>query len=474
MPIIPFQEFDSKADDDLAKFLGKKGRNPWSSVKLDVNAPDTAAAPCEPFHLIGGNLVGTDRWVGALRVPPSGKVYCINPRVGWPRFYAMLENAYSIILGRSEGATGGSNHQAADLMAIAWYSALKRGLKHHHGWPKGYVRRDEPDATVLRGQIDLGRQLTENLGHQHRIACIYDELTFDHPVNHATQFVIEHLSRQRLFPFKEKGAGSCRVPRSALLKFRESLNLVGVEVPERFPMIAPRWNRMTGGYRASFELGRCLAQGKGLSNGRLATDDAIFVDTAEVWEMFLFERLKRCVRELPGKYEVVSPRYYQRNKDCLLEHEGRRRGHLIPDYLLRCVTSQQVVAVLDAKYRHLDNDRGIYMPKDEEVVQMALYSMTVGCQPVPAMLVYPVASAERDAKGINSYLAGPNKGVVIGDAKLRISGEPKLLWSAINLEINDENNKDTYTKPGWRKEWLESIDKQLVTMLTSLLRVVRQ
>jgi len=255
-------------------------------------------AVCEPF--VRGETGGwmTGRWVGHLHF--AGVACTIEPRIGWYRFQSLLAGAAGMTyVGRTLGGLTKPDDTPRNLLALLWCLALERGRRLHHGPVKGYVERYDPYSPTLRGRLDLPRQLRNtSLGQAHRLACHYRELSYDIPVNRGILMVTARLKRAGLYPFHPDGPE--RVShREELEGWRQRLLDMGARQPAAFPQETVTWNRTDGGYRKTHELGRLLlARSRGGALATAAGGDALLFDSDEVWELFLYQCLKRALRNL--------------------------------------------------------------------------------------------------------------------------------------------------------------------------------
>jgi len=414
--------------------LLQRRRLDWRGISLSglrTSYEDFDVA-CRPF-LEKDDGWHADRWVGSFRL--NRRTFKIVPRIGWNRFFWLLTEvltASSIKAGSTAGTV--TDNIMADFLALAWTVATRQG-RRRNGIAKAYIRREVMDSPVLRGQLDLVRQLVDKRVDRQTLACTYDDLTFDNPINRGTRMVIPHLNRRGRFPFHRGKTHGAAVE---LKQWQERLEMLGVQESASYPRDSVRWSRANDGYRTAHALGERLVRGHGFRVGEAAIDEAILVDSAEVWEMYLLRRLQTAIQRFPG-YEVVSPRLHRRDMDWLLVWQGRKAIAQIPDFQIRRIQDGSVVAVLDAKYRRFT------APSEDEGValQMARYSTTAGqrnetVRPVPCALLYPVARTpkggsglcEQSGTGLNENLEnGP-----IGEGYFLMGADaPRLIAWAIDL-----------------------------------------
>jgi hypothetical protein len=345
-----------------------------------------------PFERDASGAWRASRWIGTFR--HNGVDFSITPRIGKKRFLWIAVDAVSAALLPDGMRPHGSNPNGLrDLLPLVWCLAL-RHARSRQGIPRLYVQRRAADRVSLRGRFDLLRQLTENRFAQHHLACIWNELTFDNPVTRTILSTIDHLARERSFPFGRQGGDFAR----ELEGLRTQLLLHGARLQPNLPEEGISWSRANDRYRAVHDLGRAIIRRRG-SDGASEAGETILLDSAEIWELFLFRKLEEVIRAQRLKLEIKWPRGH-RAPPHLLEWEGQRVRMLIPDIVIRETDGEGRVAILDAKYRFF-----VTPDRDHSIAdQMALYAMTAErAAAAPTMLlVYPKAGPSTGSEGLNS------------------------------------------------------------------------
>jgi 5-methylcytosine-specific restriction enzyme subunit McrC len=421
-------EFDPvPPDDPLTAALNTPQhiRRPlWQGVALAAldHPQNNLDVECAPFVQDDNGGWQVSRWVGTFTL--GKETYQIVPRIGEERFRIIAAQAlFAAIVKGKAGAMETRHARLLDVLPLVWYVAFEAGTLRH-GVPKTYVRRESTSCSELRGSLDLARQLTENFIERQQIACSWDDLTVDNAINQATRLAIGHLRTHRRFPYVRSGGFT----QSKLEHWRERLPLMGVAKVTRFPLERVRWSRANDGFRAAHRLARYVTEDRGFQPGGSQLDEAVFVDTAEIWELYLRERLRAVVRTRFPDYRLEWPRASR--TDCLLVWGQRPVRGLIPDFRIVRKTDNQAVAILDAKYRRFRP-----MADDQETAtQMALYVATSGAgenNTLPAAaLIYPRAEDLDPGEGSDSNL--------LGRGRFRMGRpEPTLIAWAIKLESPD-------------------------------------
>ncbi|MDE0110201.1 MAG: McrC family protein [Bryobacterales bacterium] len=135
--------------------------------------------------------------VGVLTVP--GCSIEILPKIGGEEHGAvrralvhMLAVAWGVPIADSEAALLGTQRQdlleiLVRLFADTLYSAVRRGLPHRY-------RLREETLPLLRGKLDMRRQLASHAFRSDRLACTFDELSVDTPLNRVLKSAVVRLA----------------------------------------------------------------------------------------------------------------------------------------------------------------------------------------------------------------------------------------------------------------------------------------
>ena len=103
----------------------------------------------------------------------------------------MLSVALGLNLAESESSF--MSTQRRDLLEILIQIFAQRLLvAARRGLPRRYMLQEE-DLPVLRGKLDIGRQLIQDSSHTGKLACIFDELTVDTPLNRVLYTAVRQL-----------------------------------------------------------------------------------------------------------------------------------------------------------------------------------------------------------------------------------------------------------------------------------------
>ena len=183
----------------------------WRTLRIDSNdgVPPTSVAPLlriaereekrlkqKVIKERANNKLKAFQVVGVLSVP--GTQVEILPKIdgnnnGSVRhaLTRMLSVALSLNLAESESSS--MSIQRRDLLEILIQIFTQRLLvAARRGIPRRYMLQGE-DLTVLRGKLDIDRQLVQDASHTGKLACIFDELTVDTPLNRVLYTAVRQL-----------------------------------------------------------------------------------------------------------------------------------------------------------------------------------------------------------------------------------------------------------------------------------------
>ncbi len=236
------------------------------------------------------------------------------------------------------------------LFADRLLAAVRRGL------PRRYVRHDE-DLGVLRGALNVKRQFTALLTRPDLVACRYDELSEDTPLNRVFKAAVTRLAGLT------RSWGNHR----RLMELLARLDSVGDSAsPLKEPVALDRTNTA---FHDIHRLAVLFLRGdwQQTATGR-ASGFSLLFPMNDLFEEFVGRSLQKAlgagrVRLQHQKRALNSPHYLLR-PDMVVDFNG------------------QAVVVLDTKWKRLHDQ-----PNRDDVNQMLLYGQAYGAERV--VLVYP-------------------------------------------------------------------------------------
>ncbi len=319
--------------------------------------------------------------VGVLAVP--GRTVEILPKIddednGAVRAALVRMLAVALDLRIAEGDLAALDTQRNDLLELLvrlfaerLLAAVRRGL------PRRYVAREE-DLRLLRGKLDVTRQITHLAARPDRLACRFDELSEDTPLNRVLKAAVSRLARLA------RTAANARL----LAELAARFEFVG-DSPD--PLREPvRLDRTNAAFHDLHRLARLFLEGdwQSTASGRAAGFTLLFPMNV-LFEKFVGRCLQRALARQP-----VRVRLQARGCHALTGADGQSLFALRPDAVIekaKDATHEKAkgAVVLDTKWKELDPD------KDKEtlgVAQSDVYQMLAYAQSYRAshlILLYP-------------------------------------------------------------------------------------
>ena len=239
------------------------------------------------------------------------------------------------------------------------------------GMPRRYVAHED-DLPALRGRLDVTRQFSRHAAAPQRLACRFDDLSPDIPLNQVMRATVDRLRRLAQAPENQR-----------LLRelgfFYSEVSAVPVPLLPWGRIQLDRTNQRWSGLLAFARLflsGRHQQTSAGAVEGH-----ALLFEMNALFERYVGRQLSRA---LSGTGLRVTSQGGHR--DCLYEGEtGRFRTR--PDFIIR--RGDEIVLVLDTKWKRMtpridDAKQGV---SQADVYQLMAYSQLYDCKRV--MLLYP-------------------------------------------------------------------------------------
>ena len=282
----------------------------------------------------------------------------------------MLDTAGDIEgLSAQQAGLGVSNHRLLDVFIRHFLKLLEAQLQQ--GLLRDY-RDVEDTLDQVRGRIDLIRQQRENLFKPQRLACRFNELVADIPVNRLLHSALICMSN----------LASSSMLRQHIQSMRIRFGGIGViHKGEHLPR-ADDLNRMQRRYASVVELARLFIDGQYLDAraGQQQVYSLLF-DMNQLFERFVAVKLRPTARKMGLRLMEQGPRKYLGDDDS-----GKGRLLMRPDISLLNALNQPVV-ILDTKWKLLDSGNPLASLSSADLYQLSTYASAYCCDQV--MLLYP-------------------------------------------------------------------------------------
>lgn len=288
----------------------------------------------------------------------------------------MLDTAGDIEgLSAQQAGLGISNHRLLDVFIRHFLKLLEAQLQQ--GLLRDY-RDVEDTLDQVRGRIDLIRQQRENLFKPQRLACRFNELVVDIPVNrllHTALLCMTHLASSPML-------------RQHIQSMRMRFGGIGViHKGDHLPR-ADDLNRMQRRYASVVELARLFIDGQYLDAraGQQQVYSLLF-DMNQLFERFVAVKLRPTARKMGLRLMEQGPRKYLGEDDS-----GKGRLLMRPDISLLNALNRPV-AILDTKWKLLESSNPLASLSSADLYQLSTYASAYRCDQV--MLLYPEQSGFR-------------------------------------------------------------------------------
>ena len=276
---------------------------------------------------------------------------------------SMLSIAWGLRV--ADGELAGLDTQRSDLLEVLiglfanrLLVAVRRGL------PRRYVGFEE-DLRLLRGSLNIVRQITSLAARPDVLACRFEELSADTPLNRVLKAAVRRLVSVT------RSAANARLLGELAARFE----LVGdSSAPLKEPV---RLDRTNAAYHDLHRLARLLLSGdwQSTTSGE-ALGFSLLFPMAELFERFVGKLLLRSAAPWPVRLQA-------RQHSALLDDAGPL-FELRPDAVIEAPARP---IVLDTKWKELAaNDRKLGVVQDD-VYQMLVYGQAYDAERL--VLLYP-------------------------------------------------------------------------------------
>ena len=255
------------------------------------------------------------------------------------------------------------------LFAVRLVAAVRRGLPRH------YRQRGE-DLKLMRGRLNVTRQLTRLAIRSDLLACRFDELSVDTPLNRVLKAAVAVLAGIT------RSAATARL----LAELAARLEFVG-DTPD--PLREPvRLDRTNTAYHQLHRLARLfLARDWQSTAGGAAPGFALVFAMNELFE----EYIGRSVRRAVAPWRV----HLQHSRHWAIDTANGPLFRLKPDILVETPDGQ---IVLDTKWKRLDPRETTLNVESPDIYQMQAYAHAYDAARL--VLVYPWHQEFVDRQGI--------------------------------------------------------------------------
>lgn len=351
--------------------IGEGGLSEKEARQLHVHAEHAARRLKTTVLTRTTRGLKAEQVVGILQTPSA--TLEILPKIGGKDDDAvrkalvhMLAETWSLGVTHGELATLSAQHSNLLEYFIRLFSerllaAVRRGM------PRRYLIHTE-DLALLRGKLDVVRQLTHLSVRPDRLACHFDELSENTPLNRVLKAAVSQLTRVTRSPSNAQ----------RLAELSSRFEYVGdTPMPLREPVRTDRTNTT---FHGLYHLARFFLSGdwQSTTSGNAVTGFSLLFPMNDLFEEFVGRTTKRVLAPLPVHLQ-------HRGKHALISENSRPTFALRPDIV---VHNESGHIILDTKWKHLDpKDTRTLGVSQSDVYQMLAYAQAYKAQRL--VLIYP-------------------------------------------------------------------------------------
>ena len=242
----------------------------------------------------------------------------------------------------------------------------------HRGLPHRYIGCED-DLPVLRGRLDLVRQFTIHASKPQRLACRYEELSPDIPLNQIMKSAVNRLR------------GIARAPGNQRRLFELELAFaeVGTISPSRLPWDRVVLDRTNAAWADLLKLAKLLLGDRfqTTSSGRDAGFSLLF-EMNTLFEKFVGRTLQATLLR-----DGARVRLQRMKGHAVIDSDGMGRFATMPDIVVEMPGHGDWI--IDTKWKRLKGsiDDAKHGVAQADVYQMMAYSQVYRCKRL--MLLYP-------------------------------------------------------------------------------------
>jgi 5-methylcytosine-specific restriction enzyme subunit McrC len=283
----------------------------------------------------------TGRYIGELAF--AGRRLRIRPRLGEQTITEWMTGALNLVAVPDTATQRTSESFLALLMGAVWCRALDAASRHG---PPAFRRDHHHEDFYIRGRLDQRRTAQLRSAGSPHVASTTRPRDLHNDVSRtlvaAERVLSQHIGQRQWHTDRVRHVLPQLV---AAVGARPSL-------PSQEALRRLRYTPITRPFKDMAQLSWRIARQQGFTaTDRPGRVEGILLDVAELWELFLLHCVRRAVPALRVEHGTTAA------QDTFLLHakdqRHRRMGRLKPDILVR--DGSEVVAVIDAKYKRLQN-----------------------------------------------------------------------------------------------------------------------
>jgi len=345
--LCAIEELRKAIRDGTVEILSLSGRRHADARELPemITYEVTGRSLIKTWDTVSSVIIHASHYIGCYstwvqvegRSPESGETVTIEIKSRWGKdiLNYLLQYTSGIYLPPDSSAGSKATPDSAEwMLVLLWRSVFHQALRRSH-IPKEY-RKKRTNDRYFSGQLDVARQIRENIADQSRFCCVYSPLTMDTTINQTIRYVTRLLRRNHYYAMLLND----------IAVYDERLAAFGVKARDLLPAEVDhiRYTRMSEGYRPLMQISKAIIRRFGAATSLSASGQpSFFVDISEIWENYLHAIL---TKHLPAPYRVINPN----NSGGQWLITGERR-EIRPDLIIENQNSVPV-AIIDAKFKY--------------------------------------------------------------------------------------------------------------------------
>ena len=317
----------------------------------------------------------------------------------------------------ADGELAALDTQRYDLLEIVTQLfATKLLAQVHRGLSRRYVHYRE-DLRLLRGKLNVTRQLTQLAVRTDILACSFDNLSVDTPLNRIFKAVILRLSRNT------NSLANYRL----LRELETRLDKVSDSTKPHSLLKLVHFDRTNAAYKSLFKLACVFLDDKWQSTKSGPTQGfSLLFPMNDLFEKYIGNSLKRVLH--PQGKEV----FLQQQEHSALKQNGKSLFYLRPDVVIR---SQRDTIILDTKWKSLNHNKDNLGISPSDIHQVLVYAQAYESKRV--ILLYPWHKDKVDSNPIHRRWQASSLDVVVDIATVDVGNLSSVPNTLDNIVKNN-------------------------------------
>ncbi|MGM0882452.1 MAG: McrC family protein [Bacillota bacterium] len=301
----------------------------------------------------------------------------------------------------------------AYLFVAKLSNEIRKGVFHSY-------QEDRDDLQLIRGKIDITRQILRESAKLSGVSCVYDEFHRDNPLNQIMKAALQITLARCAYTETRKRATHCLM----------LLDDVGDVPVDRNMLDSILFNRTNRRFQDSFNLAKLLLTHSApvSSQGRRRNSSLLFKmnDLFEAYIALLAQNVSDRVTVKDRRYKLL-----------IKEDTGRGAFQLEPDLLIENQMGKQII--VDNKWKFIQSRRSRHGVKREDFYQMYAY-LTRYKEVDTVILLYPHHDEVHHASGhcLESWYLEEQSAKKLKVYSIDYEDEQKAEQELFNI-INDAN-----------------------------------